>query len=67
MQFMFWIGARGQQDTRITLFRFETGDYISGQGWKFSISLHPRLFYWRRYYREIRVTLLGLNIHWRGK
>lgn len=34
-------------------------------GCKFSISLHPYLWYWRKYYREFRITILGLNLHYK--
>lgn len=66
MRLMLWIGARATGDSRITLFRFESGRWAYREGWKVSVSLHRRLFFWQRQYREIRATLLGLNIHWRG-
>lgn len=66
MRTMFWIGARAAGDSRVTLFRFESGRWEHREGWKISISLHPRWFYWQRQYKQIRVTLLGLNIHWRA-
>ena len=65
MRMMFWIGARGNSDSRVTLFRFESGRWEHREGWKVSFSLHPKLFYWKRQYKQIRATLLGLNIHWR--
>lgn len=52
-------------DSRITLFRYTTDKYISGDGWKLSVSLHRKLFYWMRGYREFRLTMLGLNVHYR--
>ena len=66
MQMMFWIGARSTGDSRVTLFRFESGRWERREGWKISISLHPRLLYWQRQYKQIRATVLGLNIHWRA-
>ena len=66
MRMMFWIGARTTGDSRVTLFRFESGRWEYREGWKISISLHPRLFYWKRQYKQLRATLLGLNIHWRA-
>lgn len=66
MRLMLGIGKRGDGDSRITLLRFESGRWAYREGWKVSLSLHSRLFMWRRQYREIRATLLGLNIHWRG-
>lgn len=65
MRMMFWIGARPTGDSRVTLFRFESGQWERREGWKISISLHPRLFYWQRQYKQLRATLFGLNIHWR--
>ena len=46
-------------DTRRHTVRFKCN------GWKFSISLHPYLFYFRREWREFRLTLLGINLHFR--
>lgn len=66
MRTKFFVGARADGDSRITLFRFESGQWENNEGWKISFSLHPRLFYWRNNYKEIRVTLLGLNVHWRA-
>lgn len=66
MRIMFGIGARIPGDSRITLFRFESGNWEYGEGWKISLSLHKRLLYWKRYYKELRVTFLGLNVHWRA-
>jgi hypothetical protein len=59
------IGKRVVGDSRVTLFRYETSRYIYGGGWKVSISLHPRWFYWQRCYGGFRVTLFGVNLHWR--
>jgi hypothetical protein len=50
-------GRRAPGDTRITLLRVEF------RRAKFSISLHPRLWYWRRGCGEVRVTLFGINLH----
>lgn len=66
MRLMFGIGKRMDGDSRITLLRVESGRWAYREGWKVSLSLHSKLFMWRRQYREIRATLLGLNIHWRG-
>lgn len=65
MRTMFLIGKRMTGDNRITLFRFESGHWERNEGWKVSISLHPYLFYWRKYYKEFRFILFGLNIHYR--
>ena len=67
MKTMFWIGPRGKCDRRITLLRVTSDRWMYGEGWKFSISLHRRWFFWQRDHQELRVTLLGLNFHWRGK
>lgn len=61
------LGLRAEGDSRITLLRVESADYIFGRGRKVSLSLHPFLFRWQRQYRELRVTLLGINIHWRSR
>lgn len=66
MRLILGIGKRLEGDSRITLFRFESGRWTYGEGWKISLSLHRRLFLWQRQYREIRITLFGFNIHWRG-
>lgn len=64
---MWGIGKRLEGDSRITLFRYETDRYIYGKGWKMSVSLHPRVFYWGRWFRrEFRLTLFGLNVHYRA-
>jgi hypothetical protein len=56
---------RGKHDQRLTLFRIRTTSYLYGKGWKFSLSLHNRFFYFLKQYREIRLTVLGLNFHLR--
>lgn len=56
-----------RSDSRILLFRHVSSKYIKGKGWKLSISLHPYWFYWLREFREFRLTVLGLNIHFRRK
>ena len=56
---------RNPDDGRILLFRYVSPEYIRAKGWKFSLSLHPYWFYWRREFREFRLTVLGLNIHFR--
>ncbi len=66
MRMMFLVGKRSTGDSRVTLFRFESGRFECRDGWKISISLHPRLFYWQRQSKQLRATLLGLNIHWRA-
>lgn len=58
-------GIRGFGDNRFTLLRFETSNYVKGGGWKASVSLHRKLFYWRKEWRELRFTLLGSYIHFR--
>lgn len=63
---LVFVGQRLKGDSRFTLLRFESGRWAYGEGWKVSISLHRKMFYWMRSYRNIRVTLLGLNINWRG-
>jgi hypothetical protein len=65
MRLDFFIGPRALGDARITLFRLTSGRWIYGEGWKVSVSLHRKLFYWKRQYKEIRATLLGVNVHWR--
>ena len=66
VRMMFFIGSRSPGDSRVTLFRFESGRWEHREGWKISISLHPRLFYWQRQSKQLRATLLGMNIHWRA-
>lgn len=66
MRLILGIGKRAAGDNRITLLRFESRRWAYREGWKISLSLHRRLFMCRRQHRELRATLLGLNIHWRG-
>lgn len=65
MRVMWNIGKRGKGDTRYTLVRLETNRFIYRQGWSLSISLHPFLWKWHEGYQEFRLTLLGVNIHYR--
>lgn len=60
------IGRHFPGDSRITLFRYTTDKYMYREGWKISVSLHPKFFYWRREYRAFRLTILGLNVHYRA-
>lgn len=62
----FNIGRRIPGDSRITLFRYKSGRFEYGEGWKMSVSLHPKLLYWRRGYKEFRLTVLGINVHYRA-
>ena len=51
-------------DSRLMLFRVLSDRYGKGnEGWKFSVSLHPKWFYWRKSFGEFRATVFGLNIH----
>jgi hypothetical protein len=56
---------RNTNDDRILLFRHVSSKYIKGNGWKLSVSLHPYWFYGCREFREFRLTILGLNVHFR--
>jgi hypothetical protein len=53
-------------DGRYTLLRISTDSYVNGCGHKVSISFHNRLFKLDTFYREMFLTLFGLNIHYRG-
>jgi hypothetical protein len=53
-------------DSRFGLFRVTTDGYIYGKGSKLSISLHPKLWYWQKLDREFRLTILGINIHFKN-
>lgn len=53
-------------DSRKFSVRFLFQEYPNYGGYKFSISLHPRFWYWRSSYREFRITILGVNIHYRA-
>lgn len=66
MRLMIPMVKRATGDSRFTLLRFETTNYIYGRGWKVSVSLHRKFFYLVRKYRQLRITLLGINVHWRG-
>jgi hypothetical protein len=50
-------------DSRRLLARYESAKYGQSEGWKISLSLHPYLFYWRKSYREFRLTILCFNVH----
>jgi len=67
MRITFPMCWRGPDDRRFTLIRIQTRSYVLGSGWKFSMSFAPYLFpRVRRGYRQLRVTVLGINWHWRG-
>jgi hypothetical protein len=58
-------GKRLKGDSRYTLVRFESKNYIRGEGRKLSISLHPYVWMFEPGYKAFRLTLLGLNIHYK--
>jgi hypothetical protein len=57
-------------DKRYQLFRFYSRSsdlWMRREGWKLSASLHPRWFYFEKYFSsEFRLTILGINIHFRS-
>jgi hypothetical protein len=59
------VGKRLKGDSRYTLVRFESRDYIRGTGRKLSISLHPYLWYFFKQDRGFYLTIAGLNIHYK--
>jgi len=50
---------RSPFDTRFSLFR------LIGNDWKLSVSLHPFFWYWQRSWQQFRLTICGINLHWR--
>jgi hypothetical protein len=58
---------QNEGDDRTLLFRVLSNRYGNGnEGWKFSVSLHTKWFYWRKSFREFRATVFGLNIHFKA-
>jgi len=53
------------KNNRFVLCRFQSKKYINGDGWKISFGLHKKVFYWNKQWREFRLTIFGLNIHFR--
>lgn len=64
MRLEWMLRKRRKGDNRITILRGLYGDQTRRGSWKFSISLHPRLFHWEAYYEEFRLTIMGVNIHY---
>jgi len=50
---------------RFLLVRVESPGWLYGRGWKISLALHRKLFYWCKGYKQLRATLLGLSFYWR--
>lgn len=63
MMLILNIGKR--MDRRYTLIRFESKRYIYGDGKALSISIHPYMWRFKKGYREFRLTIAGINIHYR--
>lgn len=67
MKITFGIGNRIKGDNRYTLLRFYSGNWTYGEGWKFSVSLHKKLFYYLKGYRNLYLTIFWINFHWVGR
>ena len=67
MKFKFGIGKRVEGDSRYTLLRFYSGNWTYGEGWKISLSISNRFFYFLKSYKNLYLTICWINIHWVGR
>ena len=63
--FFNWIGCHWEAKRYLRL-TYESARFIySNEGWKVTISFHPRVFYFYKNSMEFRVAFFGLGIHYR--
>ena len=50
-------------DNRYLKFTYISSKFIYSQGFKITISIHNKFFYYKKYYNEFRITLFWINAH----
>lgn len=67
MRVHWLVGKRLKGDSRFTLLRLESDKYIYGEGRSISFSIHPYLWKFWSAFRDVRITFLFLNIHYKWR
>jgi len=61
-------GFGKRNDQRMQILRFfqkSHAEYAKGGTYKISLSLVPKIWLWKKEFRELTIALLGLRIHYR--